>query len=345
MDKAKFIGFGSIENLYRQKEVNEIHARGNTQDDVEWMVMEKIHGANFSLAITKDEVRFCSRNNMLDHEANFNNLSTIREDLKVKGMKLFQNISEIHSDLIQVTVFGELAGGEYPHANVPRVPGVSRVQKGVFYCPHVEFFGYDIVVVKNFEENNRINGFHVDALTTIEMLDRVGFKTAPVMQVGTFRECKEHTDHFQSRVPGIFRLPEIEENICEGIILKIVKQEPFSCRDILKSKNEKFTERKRTKKTVHIGSEDFSGQLNEALSILEEYVNENRLNNLFSKIGKIEDRSQIGKYIGLLSKDALEDFKKDNENLATTLAKEEQKLVNKKAVSLCSKMLLSLDDI
>ena len=57
-----------------------------------------------------------------------------------------------------------------------------------------------------------------------------------------------------------------------------------------------------------------------------EYINEQRMDNVFSKEGPIADKSQIGKYIGLILVDAIEDFTKDYPE-AETLDKKQRKAV------------------
>lgn len=42
-------------------------------------------------------------------------------------------------------IYGELMGGVYPHKDLPRTDSATPpVQRGVYYCPHYDFYGFDI---------------------------------------------------------------------------------------------------------------------------------------------------------------------------------------------------------
>jgi len=72
----------------------------------------------------------------------------------------------------------------------------------------------------------------------------------------------------------------------------------------------------------------YSDTLKALLPEVERYVTENRLNNVVSKIGEISVPHDTGKLIGLLSKDVLDDFLKENSGKYAALEKSEQKIVN-----------------
>lgn len=81
------------------------------------------------------------------------------------------------------------------------------------------------------------------------------------------------------------------------------------------------------------------------LTITEEYVMENRLNNTVSKVGEVVFPKDTGKLIGLLSKDILEDFLKEHSGIYALLEKSEQKIlnrhINKQATDLIKKVYMS----
>ena len=45
-------------------------------------------------------------------------------------------------------IFGELFGGGYPHPDFPFVPE-ELVQTGIYYCPGLEFYAFDIATVSS----------------------------------------------------------------------------------------------------------------------------------------------------------------------------------------------------
>jgi hypothetical protein len=99
---------------------------------------------------------------------------------------------------------------------------------------------------------------------------------------------------------------------------------------LLKSKNAKFAEKKAVKKrqpTLFV-EPTYSEALKQLLSVTEEYVTENRLNNVISKIGHISIPREMGKLIGLYSKDTLGDFLKEYGSDYALLERSEQKIVH-----------------
>ena len=73
----------------------------------------------------------------------------------------------------------------------------------------------------------------------------------------------------------------------------------------------------------------YSELLNNLLPVTEEYVTENRLNNVVSKIGHISVPKDTGKLIGLFSKDILDDFLKEHSGEYAAIEKSEQKILNR----------------
>ena len=140
-------------------------------------------------------------------------------------------------------------------------------------------------------------------------------------------------------------LPEIENNICEGVIIKPVKTKHFNngSRVIFKNKNEKWSERTKGEKKEIKTTIPFSENEKDIIEKLLSYVNENRLLNVQSKLGEFTAK-QTGKVIGLVSQDAFIDFKKDYETLWNTIEKERQKLItkllNKEVITLVKQELL-----
>ena len=50
------------------------------------------------------------------------------------------------SSVERVLVFGEIAGGHYPHAKIAAVAGVTPVQTGIWYSPDVFFYAFDAAI-------------------------------------------------------------------------------------------------------------------------------------------------------------------------------------------------------
>lgn len=122
-------------------------------------------------------------------------------------------------------------------------------------------------------------------------------------------------------------------------------------RVLVKSKNERFAEKKSVKKRNKLFAEPvpYSDQLKALVAEVEVYVTENRLNNVVSHIGEVHIPKDFGKIMGLFSKDVFEDFLKEHGGDYASLEKSEQKLMNmelnKLATDLVKKVYMNLDFI
>ncbi len=181
-----------------------------------------------------------------------------------------------------------------------------------------------------------------------ELFESEGFFYAKALFEGTLKECLEYPNAFQSMIPKWLGLPDIEDNICEGVVVRPVA--PMYLRNgsrvLIKNKNERFAEKKNVKKRNKLFTEPvpYSDELKELLVELEPFVTENRLNNVISHIGEVHLPNDMGKLLGLFSKDVFEDFLKEFGGSFTALDKYEQKNLtkelNKLALRLIKKSLL-----
>jgi Rnl2 family RNA ligase len=236
-----------------------------------------------------------------------------------------------------MTVFGEMFGGRYPHPNVKNDSKISLIQKGVFYCPTHEFYAFDLYVTT--EESARF--LSIDESNTF--FEQGEFFYAKTLFRGTLDECLQYPNDFQSRISDWLGLPAIEDNICEGIVIRPVV--PIYLRNgarvLLKNKNARFAEKKSVKKRAPklFVEPSYSESLNNLLPVTEEYITENRLNNVVSKIGHISIPKETGKLIGLFSKDVLEDFLKEHSGEYAALEKSEQKILNRHINALATNLI------
>lgn len=112
-------------------------------------------------------------------------------------------------------------------------------------------------------------------------------------------------------------------------------------RVLIKSKNERFAEKKSVKKRNKLFTEPvpYSEALLALIAEGETYVTENRLTNVASHIGEVHFPKDFGKVMGLLSKDVLDDFLKDHGGSYSALDKCEQKSLNKELNKLCAALV------
>jgi len=321
-----FKTYNSIENAYQARVIDQIRLQG-FGDEV-FIVLEKVHGANFSFFTDGKEIKIAKRTAFIEKDEKFYNAHQILERYRKNVINVFQRVKTIFPDLETVVIYGELFGGGYKHKEVEAVKDAIKVQKGVEYAPHNEFYGFDI----------KLNGTtYLDTDLVNQIFEETGFFYAKILFQGTLDEALKFPNVFDSKIPAWVGLPEIENNMCEGTIVKTLKTKYFGngSRVILKNKNEKWTEKsKMVRKDRPIQKEvRFSENAQNIWKEIQEYATVNRLNNVVSKIGEFEPQ-MIGKVIGLFAQDILEDFEKDFPKVFTTIEKEEQKRINKKLNSL-----------
>jgi Rnl2 family RNA ligase len=255
-----------------------------------------------------------------------------RSDLILNRYKdCFKELTSRASEGTELVFYGELYGGAYPHKEVPINNEAKKVQKEVYYSPNLEFRVFDL----------SIDGELIDYDRMARICYSLGLPFCEPLFRGSFKQALEYPSEFSTTIPALSGLPEIGGNLCEGVVLKPHKPLYFldGTRVILKNKNEKFKEvsrevRDKNSKQVT----ELSKEAHKVKSLLELYVNENRLNNVISKIGTITQKD-FGKVLKDLNIDTKEDFLKDYSELFEELDKEEQRILSKTIGSLNADLL------
>jgi len=317
-----FKRYPSIENSYRDKTINYIKEEGH--GNKVYVVHEKIDGSNFSFVGDSENISLAKRSSIIKSDENFYNKEIINE-------KYGRNITAL-SDFFKgkvLNVFGETFGGVYRHPDVPRVPGVTQVQKRVCYTPNAEFMAFDLYV----------DGLLQDWDETTKLFDQFEIPHLPELFRGTLDECLNYNIRFNSRIPKLFGLPEVSENLCEGVVIKpVIPSFLYSgSRVILKNKNKRFSERTERKNRVRKVKE-YSAP---AMSLVQDavtYVTENRMRAVISKFGEVSQRDS-GSLIKNMNLDAIEDFRKDFNEEFMALDKEERRFITKTIGQYSAKIL------
>lgn len=320
-----FKKYSSIENAITRDFMERVVAE--MPADLEWVVQEKVHGANTSFLCDGSEVRFAKRTSVLDDDEQFYDFQSLLADYKHKVLSLFARIRKKHPAVNSISVFGEMFGGRYAHESVPAEKGTILIQKGVNYTPAHGFYGFDIYL---FEGDG---GRYLTVDEVNDLFESEGFFYARSLMRGSLSNCLKYPNAFQSKISQWLGLPEIDDNICEGVVIRPVEPRYLrnGSRVLIKSKNARFAEKKSVKKRNKLFTEPvpYSDSLKAMLSELEAYVTENRLNNVISHIGEVTLPKDFGKIMGMFSKDILEDFMKEHGGAYTALDKCEQKSLNR----------------
>lgn len=281
-DNVEFKKYPSIENSYREKNIHWWKSQYPEIVDEKYIIVEKIHGANFQIIINKDDVKYASRNRILEDGEGFYNYLDTMDDCSDLINKL-QNIV-VDKGIEAMRVYGELFG--------------ANIQKGVDYGDEVKFKIFDIY----FDDKLLTQMEAVDLLIAI---DSVNYFVPIIQIVHGLEDAMNFNEDFDT---NLFELPN---NNAEGIVIKPyekVYQDKQGSVFYLKKKSDKFLQRQKSKKVYAVESSEMARMW----EIYSEYLNDNRVQGIFSKYGEIEHSKDIGKYIRLVLEDAKEDFLKDN---------------------------------
>jgi Rnl2 family RNA ligase len=324
---TQWVKYRSIENAYREKTIGFIKEMAPNGE--QWVVTEKVHGANLSFVTDGTTVKMAKRTSVMETEKNrkaFYNSEPIFEKYSPLVLELFAQ-HEL-KDASTIVVYGELFGGWYP--GIEQKKGSQKVQKGVSYCPQNEFYAFDLLV----------DGEFVSYDLAVTLFDRLGFYHAAVLYRGTFDQVlawsKAHYEDV-STVPAMFGLPELDGNVREGHVLKPVTTRYLDNGDrvILKDKNDKFKEKASIKGNVY-KEKPLSDEVKTALAEALAYVTEQRYDNVVSKIGTVT-KKDTGRLIQLLFKDVLDEFYKDHKYRAKGTDKKD---FNRELKTACRKLIL-----
>lgn len=335
----KFKQYHSVENSTRQDYIDLIIA--NNLQHGEFVVQEKVHGANLTFITDGKEIQCAKRTDLLKSGEKFFNYERVRDRYREKIFETFKLVQKIEPEMDILYIFGELFGGNYPHPDVAKVPEAMKLQQGVYYSPDNDFYAFDLRVY---------NKSYLDLDQCAEIFEKVGFLYAKTLFRGTFEECLKYPNEFQSNIAKWLGLPEIENNIAEGIVIKPVELQflPTKDRVIIKNKNPKYEEKIIRKKKIKRPRPKLSKQAENLQEEVSAYINENRLNNVLSKVGEIDwvklqgDKVQMGKIAGLFAQDALKDFQKDFSREFEALEKTDQKNIKTFVSKECVKFVKSV---
>lgn len=300
--EVEFKKYPSIENHYRNKHIEKWLSKFPELKDEGFIIQEKIQGSNFQIIINNDKVSFASRNNILEDNAKFFDYQNVMEKYQNMISKFQSWVKDSHSvDCIRL--FGELFGG--------------NIQKGVDYGKEKRFLIFDAYINEEILSQKRI--FQLLYELNLDVNEYF------VPSVG-FVKRLEDALNFESRFNS--QILEIENNICEGVVIKPFNNtyvDEFGSVFYIKKKNEEFKEKQKEQKEP---KENQNTNLLNLQIEFSRYLNDNRVDSVFSKYGVIESDSDIGKYIKLISDDAMEDFIKDFEFEIAELEEKDKNKIN-----------------
>ena len=287
-----FRKYPEVENTYNTKFIDKFTYLYPKLLRIYYVVYEKLHGANLQIIIPKEgDIQIGRKNDILKHGESFYDIWKVLPRYKKAIDLLVQYVKA--RDFSYMTFYCEYFGGD----------GIkeSRIQKGVIYNPlqQLRFFG--IATEGELEPPTILE----------DIFEFLGIKELLAPKIGVI-EGLEPALHIDIEMSSLIN--PIEGNIMEGVVIQpyseVFTDKTGKC-FLLKKKNEKFQERQKERKPRPVVDELDEKIISRLHEIFLGYLNENRLQNTFSKIGEIEDKSEMSKYIEFTIKDAIKDFEKD----------------------------------
>lgn len=307
--KGNFRKYSDIENTFNTAFIDAIRETVGT-GKIRWVVMEKIHGANFQVCYDETGFHCGKRTSYMDSEVNFYNFTdALPEAIERKLKEIYEDIKK------PVRFFGELFGGMYraEHSLKDEVKRLCPkcVQKEVQYSPLNHVLFYDVRIDEEYLSWQEIKHF----IRTYALAEAgIQFEQPLKIAEATVDEIITEDNAFESRISQIDmeyeHLPVLEHNICEGIVIKPYEREyrtRLGDRVIIKSKNEKFSEKRREKKTdADIKNIDI---IMSVYNSLVPYINDNRFNAVYSK--DVWTKKDLGRFLKTYMEDIFRDAGKD----------------------------------
>ena len=299
-----FRKFPSIENHYQEAFIEKAILHNPELLDLTFIKSEKLHGANVQIAYDIKEgkpfdLKLGRRGDYLVEDEKFYGFSSFMEaeEFGPLGVYLYR-LGYKHQK--SVRVFGEFFG--------------ENIQKGVVYHPGKQLRVYDIMIADDLMPQKKM-------IMEFEMHGMIDLLAPIIGEPCTLAEALAFDVETFITTLG----PQDEDNFAEGVVIKPYER-PVTLGNgknfYIKKKNTKFKDKSREPKV----RKEMRADLKEMRDEFRTYLNDVRVQDLFSKMGPIEDKKQIGTYIQALMADAVEDFVKDYPE-ATDLEKAERKQV------------------
>jgi len=313
MSKENFKRYSSIENIDKEKTILHFLSYFPELADEKYIAYEKLDGANIQLLFDKDVdgFRVGKRSAFLDKDDTFFDIWDTLDKYKL-------NLEVIEDDfkrgpMQKMRLYGELYG-----------PGING---RVNYGPSKRIAFFDLYYVDGEVDK--------DGELIEKLMCQRDFKALmkswnvtdmmPPLK-GMYKSLDEALAidvEFESKVFEVSKSPQnpVLTNFAEGVVIQPynkVYRIPGRSHFIMKKKSKRFKDKEdkggANKKPKEALPEGTSKLCREFLS----YINDNRIIDVFSKHGNIEEDKQIGEYIRYVLEDAKEDFWKDNPELILT---------------------------
>lgn len=316
--EIEFKKYSEIDNHYQNKVVSKVINSVEGAEDCVYQITEKIDGSNVSIIISKDDVKFARRTDILTEDEKFYGYQQVMKGDRIQNF--IKTVQESISDDTVYTFYGELFG--------------PAIQSRIYYGSEKKFRMFDMRIDEQYQSPQ----FLEEYLKSIDYFDLhapiIGYITGLEKALEYDSESLK-TAYWES---GDKNFPEAQT--VEGVVIKPYDRILYNqmSRVIFKKKNKEFCEKMKVTHKERVVKELTPLQLD-----FISYINESRMCSVVSKYGEPSHDNEIGKYISFLGEDAFNDFVKDNDLDKSTMTKDDFKsylgLVGKYALPLIKKYL------
>ena len=240
--------------------------------DAECVVTEKIHGANFSVYLSPEGIRFASRSQVLPVETNFMNCQRVfTKDRIQELLEMYRKYQESQPDIVKgytIRFIGEIFGGH-------DADGIKPVQRDIRYDGDIQFRVFAI----HFSKPQNGEGVRHVPFTGVENICKTyGFETVPVLGKGKLGEMYKIDPSAQSALAskdGVIR---------EGVCFRVENEDDmFGEPLIIKKRSPDFLENKGVASEKKVFT--LRGDMAELLETLRAMVTPQRVSNVNSHHG------------------------------------------------------------
>ena len=325
---SEFSGYEKMPNSFEKLGLSE--SEFAELNKLQWVVTEKVHGANFSFVYQNNNLKYAKRKEYLSWTDDFFGFQLIVNKLEKNIFLLFEKLNtQIQGS--KYIIYGELFGGKYPHPEVPQIKDFHAIQTGVYYTPSIEFCAFDIAIQT---DDTLESKYYLDYEMAISYFKQFGIFYAKPLFIGKFNEAMNFNTRINSTIAKDLNLPELKENLIEGVVIKPYSQrKTISSRPIIKLKNSEFEEDKKfhqAEKWSYIPKISSNAEnLSFIMDELRNYVNLNRLESVVSKIGTLDfnNENRVSEIKKEFLEDVITDFNENNNELFNILSPEENEWI------------------
>lgn len=263
--------------------------------DLKWMVTEKMHGTNMSFHVDSNTIQVFRRNGPLVEGDKFYSWEKVKAKLTPGLLKIAEKVGG------PITVFGELIGGYYPGCKQTE----SLIQKHIYYTPNHEYVVFDMynhetqrfMDVDEFIGLAQYGGLHV-----IQPWYR-NMTLDDIFKLNHETEC--------TRVPEQFGLEPVPDNGMEGWVIRPETEPTDGNRCLLKHRTQRYKDRAEVDDVNAPPKKDKIHPNQDFLNRIRCMLTPERFQAVASKELEIQSKSEIGKYIGLIQQDLIDEIDND----------------------------------